>query len=76
MFEFDFFIEHTLRGYYKTTAPETELKEIRIAFLQIAEELAAPAYIRFFTHRDYHSRNILLVGASTPLSHLACERNT
>ena len=73
MFEFDFFIEHTLRGYYRTTAPETELKEIRKAFLQIAEELAAPTH-KVFNHRDYHSRNIQLVGASTPLSHLALKQ--
>jgi aminoglycoside/choline kinase family phosphotransferase len=69
MFEFDFFIDHTLRGYYRTMAPETELKVIRKAFLQIAEELAAPTH-KVFNHRDYHSRNIQLVGASTPLSHL------
>jgi|GEM_PF-124817 len=62
MFEFDFFIDHTLRGYYKTTAPDAELKEIRRAFLKIAEKLAAPAN-KIFTHRDYHSRNIMLVGS-------------
>lgn len=59
MFEFDFFIEHTLLGYYKTKAPDSELKEIRRAFLQIAEELAEPAN-KVFTHRDYHSRNVYI----------------
>lgn len=60
MFEFEFFITHTLLGYYRTSLPETELKEIRAAFVKIAEALAAPAN-KVFTHRDYHSRNIMVV---------------
>lgn len=66
VFEFDFFIEHTLLRYYQTKAQDSELKEIRSSFLKIAEDLAAPAN-KVFTHRDYHSRNILL-GGSTALT--------
>lgn len=59
MFEFEFFMTHTLLGYYRASLPETELKEIRAVFVKIAEELAAPVN-KVFTHRDYHSRNIML----------------
>lgn len=66
MFEFDFFIEHTLLGYYQTKAQDSELKKFRSSFLKIAEELAEPAN-KVFTHRDYHSRNIYIdLAAPTP----------
>jgi aminoglycoside/choline kinase family phosphotransferase len=61
MFEFEFFIEHTLLGYYHAEVTDTELSEIRAAFLKIAEELAAYPN-KVLTHRDYHSRNIMVVG--------------
>lgn len=63
MFEFDFFITHTLLGYYRADVADTEVRDIRAAFLRIAEELAAPAN-KVFTHRDYHSRNIMMVGSA------------
>lgn len=66
MFEFEFFITRTLLGYYHASVSDSELSEIRTAFVKIAEELAAFPN-KVFTHRDYHSRNILLVGASTAL---------
>lgn len=66
MFEFEFFITHTLLGYWHSTPTDTELLDIRTAFLKIAEELAAPAH-KVFTHRDYHSKNVLL-GSSTALT--------
>lgn len=60
MFEFEFFITHTVLGYYHVSVTDAELSEIRAAFRRIAEELAAFPN-KVFTHRDYHSRNILLV---------------
>jgi len=65
MFEFEFFITHTLLGYYKLQIGEAELSRLRAQFREIAEALAAPEH-KVFTHRDYHSKNILLV-ASTAL---------
>ncbi len=66
MFEFEFFITHTLLGYYHASVSDAELSEMRAAFRTIAEELAAYPN-KVFTHRDYHSRNILL-GGSTALT--------
>ncbi|MFO1471456.1 MAG: phosphotransferase [Turneriella sp.] len=60
MFEFEFFITHTLLGYYRAKLSEADLSRLRAQFLKIAEALAAPEH-KVFTHRDYHSRNILLV---------------
>lgn len=57
--EFNFFIEHTLQGYYGAQLSDATLAEIREDFLKIAETLAAPQN-KVFTHRDYHSRNIMI----------------
>ena len=59
MFEFEFFITHTLLGYYHASVSDTELAEIHAAFRKISEELAAYPN-KVFTHRDYHSRNIIV----------------
>jgi aminoglycoside/choline kinase family phosphotransferase len=59
MFEFEFFITHTLLGYYRANVSDTERSEIRAAFLEIAEKLAAYPN-KVFTHRDYHSKNIIV----------------
>jgi len=66
MFEFEFFITHTLLGYYKASVTDAELSVIRAAFRKIAEALAAYPN-KVFTHRDYHSKNVLL-GSSTALT--------
>ncbi|MBX3723328.1 MAG: phosphotransferase [Turneriella sp.] len=55
MFEFDFFITHTLQGYYGLGS----LDGLRDDFTEVAEALAAPQN-KVFTHRDYHSRNIMI----------------
>lgn len=65
MFEFDFFITHTLLGYYGAKLSEGDLSRLRAQFLEIAESLAAPER-KVFTHRDYHSRNIIVYGGATP----------
>lgn len=59
MFEFEFFITHTLLGHYHASVTDAELSEIRAAFRRLAEELAAFPN-KVFTHRDYHSRNIIV----------------
>lgn len=59
MFEFDFFIEHTLLGYFSLKPSSQDLSALRRKFVEVAEELAAPKR-RFFSHRDYHSRNIMI----------------
>lgn len=63
IFEFDFFIEHTLRGFYGVTLPAAELTYLRASFFEVAQILAEPPN-KVFTHRDYHSRNIMIVGES------------
>ncbi|AFM11647.1 aminoglycoside phosphotransferase family protein [Turneriella parva] len=65
MFEFEFFLTHTLLGYYHAKVTDTELSEIRAAFTKIAEQLAAYPN-KVFTHRDYHSRNIIVYDGSAP----------
>lgn len=59
LFEFEFFITHTLLGYYNAGPSEGELTQLRAQFSRIAEILAAPTH-KVFTHRDYHSRNIMV----------------
>lgn len=65
VFEFEFFITHTLLGYYRANIPEADLQTLRADFFEIAEALAAPEN-KVFTHRDYHSRNIMMVGSTSP----------
>jgi N-acetylmuramate 1-kinase len=60
IWEFNFFIEHTLMGYHGAQLSETDLFQLRGNFTRIAEALAAPAN-KVFTHRDYHSRNIMVL---------------
>ncbi len=57
--EFEFFIQHTLLGYYGVKLDDADLFPMRSEFNRIAETLAAPAH-KVFTHRDYHSRNIMV----------------
>jgi N-acetylmuramate 1-kinase len=61
MFEFDFFIEHALRGYFNAGDADGEIKVLRAEFLKIAEILYRPDYF-VLAHRDYHSRNIIICG--------------
>jgi N-acetylmuramate 1-kinase len=56
--EFEHFIEHGLLG--RGAKPtEAELRELRETFTRISRELAAAP--RGFTHRDYQSRNIMVL---------------
>ena len=58
MWEFDHFLEFELEKRRGTTLPERDREEIRRNFSEISEVLAAEP--RCFTHRDYHSRNLML----------------
>jgi hypothetical protein len=58
MWELDFFLENVIRIYSGKTLVENDEKYLREKFLEICIKLAAEP--RFFTHRDYHSRNLMV----------------
>jgi N-acetylmuramate 1-kinase len=58
VWEVDFTLEHLFQSYLKRTPPERDLAILREGFVDICRRLAAEP--RVFTHRDYHSRNIML----------------
>jgi len=59
MFEFDFFIEHFLKSYLGSQVNDKKSLELRASFEKIAEALqVSSAFVT--THRDYHSRNIII----------------
>ncbi len=58
MWEVDFALEHLFGSYLKRTIPPKEFTAMRESFVHICQRLAAEP--RVFTHRDYHSRNIML----------------
>ncbi len=59
--ELSFFRKHFLEGFRKVLLGAPELEALDSAFRNIATELAARP--RVLCHRDYHSRNLLLVGS-------------
>lgn len=59
MFEFDFFIEHFLQNYISGGKTISFAAELRSNFIELSESLQHPASF-VTTHRDYHSRNILI----------------
>jgi N-acetylmuramate 1-kinase len=59
MFEFDFFIEHALLGYFAPLFGKESVAELRSEFETITEILVKPRHF-VLNHRDFHSRNILL----------------
>jgi aminoglycoside/choline kinase family phosphotransferase len=59
MYEFDFFIEHALRGYFNRDMLEHEIKELRDEFVRISEILYKPESF-VLNHRDYISRNVMM----------------
>lgn len=64
MFEFNFFYEHAILGLKKCEVAEGDEKVIRNGFLQIAEHLSGQK--RYMTHRDYHSRNLMILNGGVP----------
>jgi aminoglycoside/choline kinase family phosphotransferase len=59
MFEFDFFIEHALLGYFKADFDRSKAGELRHEFETITEILVQPKHF-VLNHRDFHSRNIMI----------------
>jgi aminoglycoside/choline kinase family phosphotransferase len=59
MFEFDFFIEHCLRGYFISDPGDGDLRRLREGFSAISETLFRPELF-VLAHRDFHARNIIL----------------
>ncbi|HEY8279727.1 MAG TPA: phosphotransferase [Bdellovibrionota bacterium] len=58
MWEVDFTLEHLFGSYLKRKIPEKEFGLMRATFVDLCQRLAAEP--RVFTHRDYHSRNIMI----------------
>lgn len=58
LWEVDFTLEHLFGSYLKRELPAKELAALREPFEDICRRLAAEP--RVFTHRDYHSRNIMI----------------
>ncbi|NUM88257.1 MAG: phosphotransferase [Bdellovibrionales bacterium] len=58
MSEIDFTIEHWNGGHLRRDFTDAEKAVIRAEFLKICRRLAKEP--RVFTHRDYHSRNIMV----------------
>lgn len=58
LWEVDFTLEHLFGSYLKRSIPQREFGAIRDSFVDICRRLAAEP--RVFTHRDYHSRNLML----------------
>lgn len=58
MWEVDFTLEHWNGGHLRRDLSDTEKALIRAEFLKINRKLAKEP--RVFTHRDYHSRNIMV----------------
>ena len=58
MWEVDFTFEHLFKSYLRRDIPEKTAQGMRAIFQDICKCLEAEP--RVFTHRDYHSRNIML----------------
>ena len=58
MWEFDFMLTHYVEGLKKRSLSPRDLAEIRAAFQPVCETLAAQSLC--FTHRDFHSRNLMV----------------
>jgi N-acetylmuramate 1-kinase len=59
MFEFDFFIEHALRGLFAGMIDDASINLLRLEFDAISRLLVRPEHF-VLNHRDFHSRNVML----------------
>lgn len=57
-YELEFFLRHTVEGLWGMGIAPSHRKELHRQLLGICRVLAAQK--RYFTHRDYHSRNIMV----------------
>ncbi len=60
MWEFDHFLEYGVEVYKKKKIHSQDRQKISAAFEEISQSLATES--RCFTHRDYHSRNLMIQG--------------
>ena len=60
MYEFKFFIENALVKHLGLNAGDSRLQELTAEFVKISNILYRPEYF-VLCHRDFHSRNVLLV---------------
>ena len=58
MWEVNFTLEHFYEKHLGRTFREADAKIIRDGFIKICSELQEEGYV--FTHRDYHSRNLMV----------------
>ncbi len=58
MWELNFFLEHTVQGYFGRSLKTADGARIRHHFERLCRFIAEQP--RFFTHRDYHSRNLMV----------------
>jgi hypothetical protein len=58
MWEMEFFLTHFVRGFAGLSLSETAALQLRQFLSAVCIELAEQP--RFFTHRDYHSRNLMV----------------
>ncbi len=57
MWELDFMMEHYVKGLHQSNLNDQQISEIRGHFLSICKTLAEQEPV--FTHRDFHSRNLM-----------------
>lgn len=58
MWEMDFMLQYYVEGLLMNLLEPDKKKKIRLALSKLCRELSQQD--RFFTHRDYHSRNIMI----------------
>jgi len=58
MWELDFFLKHTVEGHLGRDIPSPRRLEIRKTFEDLCRIISEEP--RYFTHRDYHSRNLMV----------------
>ena len=59
MYELDFFIEHMVKNFLQVNIPSSLERELVSSFGELASVLDSPSHF-VLTHRDYHSRNVML----------------
>lgn len=60
VWELNYFRKYFLEGLQQIEFSEEELEQLQDVFQRLASEISQD--IRVFTHRDYHSRNLMLSG--------------
>ena len=56
--ELCFFAEHAIEGLWRRSIHASDRKDLEAHFLRLCREVAG--YRKVFTHRDYHSRNLMI----------------